>query len=268
MRRFPEIEELAEAVAESVCPDRPIDPEAIAQDEEITWRYGDYGPGFDGLLVLRPKGFRIICNAKRGTPRSRFTFGHELGHYFIDEHRIAIATQGIHHYSTAGDWHSDQIVEQQADTFAAHLLMPSKRFRSLIGKSQAGLPAVLAAAGKFEVSVTSAAIRFLQTTTTCCVLVMWKPDGTYAWSWGNDAAHAMGLRRCIRELPVPSEDFATAMARAGGHPPSAGFFEKPTTASAWFQNARSDLLLKEQAIKLGDFGVLTLLVPLDLAMLR
>jgi len=268
MRRFPEIEDLAEAVADSACPGCPIDPEVVAREEEITWRYGDYGEGFDGLLVHRPKGFRIFCNAQRGTPRSRFTFGHELGHYFIDEHRTAIATQGIHHYSVAGDWHSDQLVEQQADTFAANLLMPAKRFRAHVENRPVGLAAVLAAANTFDVSVTSAAIRFLQTTQTCCALVMWKPDGTYAWSWGSDNAYRMGLRRCIRELPATADDFATALARAGDQPPSSRFFEKPAPATFWFPNARSDMLLKEQAIRLGEYGVLTLLVPLDLASAR
>lgn len=261
-RPFPEIAELAELIADRVCPASPVDPEAIAREEGISWRYGNYGHGFDGLLAHRKGKFRVFCNAERGSKRGRFTFGHELGHYFIDEHRLAIATQGIRHLSV-GEWHSDAVVERQADTFAANLLMPTARFHEFTRSLLPGLAAVVAAANKFAVSVTSAAFRFVQTTPSCCAMVMWNPDGHCSWSWGSDTAYLMGLRRAIRQLPVPSDDFATASALAGVKPPAQGFFEKATTASTWFPSAgsRGDAIMMEQAMRLGDYGTLTMLVP-------
>ncbi len=48
-------------------------------------------------------------------------------------------------------------------------------------------------------------------------------------------------------------------------PPAAGFFEAGSTASFWFPFMKPgdpmDVVLIEQAISLGRFGVLTLLFP-------
>src|SRR5689334_23997225 len=53
-----------------------------------------YGNCFDGLLEYEAGEFHVYCNVDRGNipggARARFTLAHELGHYFIDEHRIAL----------------------------------------------------------------------------------------------------------------------------------------------------------------------------------
>lgn len=263
-RAFPEIADLAETTADHLCQSLPIDPEKVAEEEGLSWRYGSYGPGFDGLLVHRRGKFRIYCNHERGSRRGRFTFAHELGHYLIDEHRTAIVTQELRHFSV-GEWHSDATVERQADTFAANLLMPATRFKRLVQNHRAGLAAALAATDSFDVSLTSAALRFMQSTTACCAMVVWRPNGEYSWSWGSDAAYAMGLRQTIRALPIPSDGMATASAMSGHAPRETAFFETVTTASTWFRGvpSRNDIIMREQSIKLGEFGTLTMLVEND-----
>src|SRR6266536_585035 len=87
--RIEEIAELAEAVADEYFPDRKIDPAAIAKAKKITLSFGNYENAFDGLLEYRQGRFHIFANLDRienaDSPRARFTLGHELGHYFIDE---------------------------------------------------------------------------------------------------------------------------------------------------------------------------------------
>ena len=90
-----EIQELAEAVADEHFPDRRIEPEELLKRKGITFNYGRYGDAFDGMLECENGAFHVYCNLERvgqpNSPRARFTFGHELGHYYIDEHRNALA---------------------------------------------------------------------------------------------------------------------------------------------------------------------------------
>lgn len=83
------------------------------------------------------------------------------------------------------------------------------------------------------------------------------------WARGPLPEHSSrGLRRAIRQLPVPSDDLATTSALAGKNPPAQGFLERATTASTWFPSAgsRDDSIMMEQAMRLGDNGTLTMLV--------
>lgn len=86
-----EIENLAEFIADTYCPDEMVDPEIIAIKNGITYSYGHYEDAFDGMLEFVSGDFHIYVNLdtlkKQDHPRARFTFSHELGHYYIDDHR-------------------------------------------------------------------------------------------------------------------------------------------------------------------------------------
>ncbi len=64
----------------------------------------------------------MICNASANEGRRRFTVAHEVGHYLM--HRHLLPAEGI--YCKVGDLsHRDiRVIEREADTFAASLLMP------------------------------------------------------------------------------------------------------------------------------------------------
>ena len=88
------ISSLAQDIAETYCSNGIITPEIIASDNEISFNYGFYGDSFDGLIEQLNGSFHIYINLSKvkqtTNTRSRFTFGHELGHYFLDEHRLAL----------------------------------------------------------------------------------------------------------------------------------------------------------------------------------
>jgi hypothetical protein len=93
--RAGEIAEPAHSVADyHFPPDRWIDPEPIVRKLGITLSFGFFGDCFDGMLECRKGRFHIYCNLARvlnsTSGRARFTLGHELGHYFVDLHRIAL----------------------------------------------------------------------------------------------------------------------------------------------------------------------------------
>lgn len=77
-----------------------IMPEIIATQSGITYNYGEYGTYFDGVLEHDAGEFHIYLNKQnilyQDNTRLRFSFAHELGHFFIDEHRNALKREN--HY--------------------------------------------------------------------------------------------------------------------------------------------------------------------------
>nr|DAM58082.1 MAG TPA: IrrE protein [Caudoviricetes sp.] len=81
---------------------------------------GGFEAGYDPekrCILLRDSDYKALC---RGTGRrSRFTFWHEFGHFFLNHRRVigrATANELPHSYEEDSEW--------QANTFAAEFLMP------------------------------------------------------------------------------------------------------------------------------------------------
>ncbi len=279
--RKAEIAELAEAVAAEHCPSGPVEPGRIARARRITTSFGPYGEAFDGMLEHRAGRFHIFCNLQRlgrqNSPRARFTLAHELGHYYIDQHRNALAAGWAPAHRSSCDFESPNPVEQEADHFAANLLMPRSRFLAKARAAPPGLAGIIRLAEVFGASLTSTAIQYAACDVLPCAVVKWS-HGRYAWKWLSSAAFLARYRRTVEAPQHLVEGSPTARALAGeappaaaravsstGGPPEGGFFEAGTTAAAWFAGVRPgefrDAILIEQAIPLGRFGVLTVLYP-------
>ena len=266
--REQEIAELAEAITGDYFPTSRVDPLEIIKAKQISFSFGRYGDYFDGLLEHRNGRFHIFANLDRlesaDSPRARFTLGHELGHYFIDEHRNALAMGLAPSHPSICEYESGLPVEREADHFASSLLMPSKRFRKLADKARLGLDGILSIADEFGTSVTSTAIKYAKSDIVPCAVVKWNKDG-YAWKWLSTETFRSRYLKTIESVDRLLPDSPTAKALAGESPVSIRFFSAGTTASAWFPfvNDHSDrnAILVEQAIPLGRFGVLTFLYP-------
>ena len=263
-----EIAELAEAVADEHCPAGQVEPLTVARAKGVTVSFGHYGEAFDGMLEWRLGRFHVYCNVDRTgpteAPRTRFTLAHELGHYYLDEHRLALSGGRVEAHPSCCDYESPILAEQEADHFAANLLMPSARFAAAARGAAPGLEGVLSLAGRFGTSLTATAIRYAGANAAACAVIKWTWQG-YAWKRLSSAAFQARFRRTVeapRDLPP---DCPTRLALARRQPPPAGYFEAGTTASTWFprvgQGDLRDVIFIEQAIGLGQFGVLTLLYP-------
>jgi Zn-dependent peptidase ImmA (M78 family) len=266
--RVEEIAQLAEAVADTYFPTEKIDPAAIAKAKDITLSFGNYEDAFDGLLEHRRGRFHIFANLDRiesaDSPRSRFTVGHELGHYFIDEHRNALSTGRALPHPSFSEYESDLLVEREADLFAANLLMPTGRFNQIAKREKTGLEGILKIRDHFGTSVTSTAIRYVTSDFVPCAVVKWDKDD-FGWKWLSTETFAARFRKTVESIKDLPEDSPTAKALAREQPPSQGFFEAGTTAATWFPYVRDyevrNVIFIEQAIPLGRFGVLTFLFP-------
>ena len=104
-------------------------------------------------------GILIAEGQERG--QRRFTIGHELGHFAIPTHEQS----GHHCFERDLNAPDAKATEQEANEFAAELLMPRQAFAAeLRGR---GLPSIalaqsLAAPERFDVSLTSCARRLVE----------------------------------------------------------------------------------------------------------
>jgi Zn-dependent peptidase ImmA (M78 family) len=262
------ISELAADVWQTHSRERQVFLDGIANAVGATLSYGDYGDAFDGLLEHRSATFHIYCNTARGqpcnSPRARFTVAHELGHFFIDEHRNALLAGKPPHYSFT-EHPSENPVEVEANLFAANLLMPNLEFQKALSEVSPGLKGIIDLASTFGVSIQSAAIRFTTKSQRPCAIIMFRENGKPWWNvspelkaWGYQ-----WIQKDIREVVAP--DSATGKAFHDNASPFGEVRQNGTVASAWFagipKGGRSDELFVESAVRLGGRGVLSLLEP-------
>lgn len=192
-------------------------------DDPITMIKGADLPGFEGALMPAPagkKGWGIVYNnAITSAGRINFTLGHEFGHYLL--HRIAYP-QGLQcSTEDMARWESEfGQVEQQANEFAATLLMPLDDFRNQIAaKARPGFDELGGCADRYDVSLIAATLRWLQYTEKRAILVVSK-DGFILWARSSEPALKSGLFFKTRGRPpieIPSASLAARRSLISGH---------------------------------------------------
>lgn len=263
--RLAEIAELAESIAsENATQAGATDVEGLLRKKRITISYNDYGDDFCGLLEHKDGEFHIYCNTNQvkhaRTGRARFTVCHELGHYFIDEHRqCLLAGVGLH--GSDIDYHPRNPAEQEADCFASNLLMPEGVFRK-IAIHPCGLKTILNLSDRLMASVTGTAVRYCELQVEPMAMVLWNEKG-YAWKRLSQAFRAANCRKTIESVDLIDEGSATRQAMQGIEPGGEEFFSEVSAVSRWFPHTSpgspADAILREEAIRLGDYGCLTVL---------
>lgn len=242
-----------------------VEPEQIATNEGIAFRYAPFPEEFDGILLHEAGRFFIVCNDRvsaRGSPRSRFTFAHELGHYFLADHRRAlVAGDWPTHYSRV-EFRSESPVEMEADLFASNLLLPAASFRAAAAAQPGpGLARIAALAATFGTSVTATAYRALglELFPAPAAVFRWNQLGAPAGRRMSDATARLGHDYCGLAGRPPG-DSATARAIA-----ELAFDSRQGSAPAmdWFPKLSGyrpgdQRFLHEEVMSLGDHGWLTL----------
>lgn len=266
MTKLDEIIDLAEFIAESYCPNDKIDPYLIADRNGISHNFGSYGKAFDGLLEYKAGRFHIYGNGDRirepNYPRARFTFSHELGHFYIDDHRVSLEN-GATSIACLTDFQSDSQVEREADLFGSYLLMPDKRFSSAAKGRLKGIAVVKKLADTFGTSLSSTAARYVKSDVSPAIAMGWTREKRQ-WCWSSSQFHAMTNNWAFKDPSRLPQDSDTVRAL---NDPSASTQEKGTTLSAWFPRVRAgsrdDIIMIEDVVSIGQFGVITLLYPAD-----
>lgn len=177
------------------------------EDDPITLVEGAPLPGFEGGLYRAPagrKGWGIIYNNTITSPgRINFTLAHEFGHYLL--HREAYPDGLECSPQDMVRWDSDYAqIEQQANQFAATLLMPLDDFtRQIDPKSKPALDDIGACAERYQVSLIAATLRWLQYTERRSVLVVSR-DGFILWARSSQSALGTGAYfKTANRPPIP-----------------------------------------------------------------
>lgn len=268
--RETEILELSEDIAREDCTSGPVSPTRICMAKQIKVVHDSYGAGnFDGMLVYYDGTWVILCNCDTGnmpeTARERFTLAHELGHFHIPEHRQRLLTGGQPHGSHSGAFDAAESIEElEADTFAANLLMPPSRFVSRFRSlSQVPLQSIATLRKEFDTSLESTAIQTMRHDGRIVAIAKWA-NGALAWHRIADVFfHESGYRQFLfRENNSLPRDCATAAALADQEDQfDAPIHEAIVTAAFCFAHvatgSKRDILLREEAVRNGRFGVIT-----------
>ncbi|WP_016747534.1 ImmA/IrrE family metallo-endopeptidase [Rhizorhabdus wittichii] len=207
----------------------PVDVPVIARDfsahrfagDALTLVKGANLGKFDGALYRAPagkSGWGIIYNdsiASKG--RINFTLAHEFGHYLL--HRLA-------HPNGIECGQQDMVrwdlayreIEQQANCFAAGLLMPLNDFRTQIpAKARPTFHDLAACGERYGVSLIAATLRWIEYAERRSVLVVSR-DGFILWARSSKSALKTGAYyRTVNRAPieVPMASLA-AIAGSGG----------------------------------------------------
>lgn len=264
--RIEEIESLAGYIAESYFGRNKINPLEIASRNNITFSFGDYQEYFDGLLEYMNKRFHIYININnvnnQDHPRSRFTVAHELGHYFIEEHHNALVAGALPHPSFT-EFNSDNVIEKEADLFAASLLMPKNKFISSCKKAPMGAKGIVELSKIFSTSLMSTAIRYVENSTYPVIVIFWS-NNERLWQKGSNSFDDINCGWTYKDSESIPQGTLTSMALKDKLSfESALAQEKGSVLSAWFPSMKfssssTDILI-EQVIPVGRYGVLTVL---------
>lgn len=164
--RRQELSDLAESIVDYYINDQVVDPEIIARENNITFSYGNYKNAFDGLIQHKFGKFHIFINDNRvgdkENARSRFTFGHELAHYYIDEHRNALKRGKVPSHPSFHKLLTKNLAEKEADFFSSCLLMPSERFKSRCIRKPLSEELIEGLSNHFKTSISATIFRYFE----------------------------------------------------------------------------------------------------------
>ncbi|MCM0337367.1 MULTISPECIES: ImmA/IrrE family metallo-endopeptidase [Bacteroides] len=183
------IKKLAEYIALQF--DEKITPlEKIVADENLDVFYDNYESNtFDGMTIYDNGKFYIHINTYNGnradTDRGRFTLAHELGHYFIDTHRIGLKNGLLEPHPSLTNKAQYFSIEREADYFAACLLMPEERFRKDIGNKKFGIEVIDYLRAEYKISRTACALRFADIG-NYPLLIVYAENNIIRWSYSSE----------------------------------------------------------------------------------
>jgi Zn-dependent peptidase ImmA (M78 family) len=181
------IKDLAEFIASEFA-EKQTPLEKIIEAEDLSVFYDDYGSAFDGMIVFDSK-FYIHVNTYRlnkpGSPRGRFTLAHELGHYFIDNHRYGLQNGYLEPHPSKNNGTNHLRIEREADYFASCLLMPEKRFSADCFKRKFNFSLIEELSIIYNVSLTACAIRFADIGNHP-IMIVYSEDNQVKWKWNSN----------------------------------------------------------------------------------
>lgn len=192
-----------------------LDYTARCFDDPIKKVKGHDVAGIEGMLIKREaKGgwYLLFDQTVEVKGRINFTLGHELGHYLL--HRF-MRDEFQCGQSALLDYDSPEArkLEGEANKFASYLLMPIDDFRQQVDGHNVTLDLIGHCADRYQTSFTAAALKWLEFTEECALLVVAR-DGFVCWSYSSKSARKLGIYLGAGS-PVPADAEARSRKAAG-----------------------------------------------------
>ena len=233
----------------------PVDPFALAEKHAIEVEAKpDSVEGVSGMLLRHGNKFGILYATHIPSEGfQRFSVSHELGHYFLDGHLDHVLPEDGVHESRAGFFSADSY-EQEADYFAAGLLMPSRLFRREMNTVQTGLAAVEHLCRRCGTSLTSTAIRYADLADHAAAIVI-STGAVVDFCFMSDLMKSVLGRFTwpARGSALPSDSASASLSANRERVRATDRVDDETSSRAWFDSTRS-VVLSEEAIGLGRYG--------------
>ena len=242
----------------------PIDPFKVAHQLDIELRPLPASAGGASGMLLHVSGVFGIGYPTHVDNEGfrRFSVAHEIGHYRLPGHVGAVLNASGQHYSKAGFRSTDRH-EQEADQFAAALLMPSKLLAAAIGRAGDGLEAVEILQAMCETSLEATAIRYAQTNREPVAIVRSRARTIDYAVMSSPLKDFPGLDWIRRGTPLPAESVTAAFNADAENVDQGRRAEGESSLQDWFNGPHCQAVV-EQVVGLGSYGkTLTVLTGME-----
>jgi hypothetical protein len=241
----------------------PVRPKIFAEQnlDILVESFDPPHPSISGYLMQVGDLFGIgYSKAIRCEGFQNFTVAHEIGHYLIDGHAMALLKDGVHHSHSS--YISKDPFEEEADAFASEFLMPWKLVESLLRGSDGGFASIQHLSDQCGSSLVASAIRYVEVTAEQVAAVV-SYQGTVEFMTASPAFRQIpGIdwfhRRDSLPRQVPSACFANDHSWV-----NAGLIsENGSLLRDWFPSA-PPVEVREDIVGLGTYGRLLTVLMTD-----
>lgn len=232
-----------------------IDLEAIAYHLGVRVRFRPLD-GCDARIIGVDDQAIITVDTRGSSQRRRFSIAHELGHW--RHHRNQSLVCRVDEYRPNNKISAERI----ADAYAADLLMPHYLFKPLAQREgKLTFKAIIALANSFDTSLTSTAIRIVESDHTPSFLVCHGHNGR---RWFTRAPSVPA--RWFPQDNLDADSFAMSVLFGGK---ADNTFPRKIGAEAWFDRREAERYeVLEQTIRVGTSETLSLVILTDDEMLE
>jgi Zn-dependent peptidase ImmA (M78 family) len=133
------IQKAHEVLAKYSITTPPVPIKEIVKKEGLNLMSYDLGDNVSGILVIQNNIGTIGFSPKNSRVRQRFTIAHELGHYLLHKQsksEVFVDKDFIVKYRSEKVYTPTELRhEQEANTFAAELLMPKSLLKAELAKN-------------------------------------------------------------------------------------------------------------------------------------
>lgn len=161
--------------------------------------------GASGRLVRDgDSGVIRVSDQLRGDGPRRFVIAHELGHWYLHQNvsQAFVCTESdLHDYRSSA-------FETEANLFAAELLMPRYLVPESIKRDAPRLGLIQKLADEFNVSLSAAAMRYVELTHHVCLIAFSDRSGVRWWRAHSKSWIYLAAKQAISPTSVAARCFA------------------------------------------------------------